>query len=159
MSHITFLQIEKLWRGHNNFILEIFFFVNLPSDSILKLFSILHMNLNFTHGHGLEKIGKSWTWPNFHFNVLDPINIGVVQENAYLSPTHVYNPLLKCQMPNGITMVARLSTEIVRVSRTEDSRLKVILSLPCGNLEGNLEKLSAPLQSTKSLLTRPTIGV
>ena len=61
---------------------------------------------------------------------------------------------------------SRLSTEIVRVSRTEDSRLKVILSLPCGNLEeilknyprlyNQLNPCSRALQSVKTLRTRRT---
>ena len=60
----------------------------------------------------------------------------------------------------------RLSTEIVRDSRTEVSRLKVILSLPCGNLEeilknyprlyNQLNPCSRALQSVKTLRTRRT---
>ena len=63
-------------------------------------------------------------------------------------------------------LARRLSTEIVRVSRTEDSRLKVILSLPCGNLEeilknyprlyNQLNPCSRALQSVKTLRTRRT---
>jgi len=72
---------------------------------------------------------------------------------------------LYLSMGSGFQMV-RLSTEIVRVSRTEDSRLKVILSLPCGNLEeilknyprlyNQLNPCSRALQSVKTLRTRRT---
>ena len=65
-----------------------------------------------------------------------------------------------------VKSAGRLSTEIVRVSRTEDSRLKVILSLPCGNLEeilknyprlyNQLNPCSRALQSVKTLQTRRT---
>ena len=74
-----------------------------------------------------------------------------------------YVLLLHCANESHVT---RLSTEIDRVSRTEDSRLKVISSLLCGNLEeilknyprlyNQLNPCSRALQSVKTLQTRRT---